>query len=311
MTGAPHHSHPHHGAPRAGRALWIALVILGVLLVFEVVGALVANSLALLSDAAHLLTDVVAVALALLARWFAARPATAHRSYGWRRVEVIAALANGLTLWLVAGGIVVEAVRRLAEPPTVATTPMIVVAAIGFVAQLAASLVLLRASAESINVRGAYIHAATDAIQSLGVVVAGLVIAGTGWLLVDPLISLAIGVMIIWSGGRIVVDATHVLIEGTPPEIPLAKVAAVLRGTPGVARIADLHVWALTTGWNVLTAQIVAEPTLDPAGREALADELTTSLRERFPLRHVTLRVLGHDAPAHHECCGGFDPPGP
>jgi cobalt-zinc-cadmium efflux system protein len=293
------HSHDHRAA--SGRALRIALLVLSVFFVVELVGGLLTNSLALISDAAHLLSDVAAVALALFAQWFARRPPSADRSYGYRRVEILAALLNGLTLILVAVYIAYEAFHRLQQPPAVLGLPMILVASVGLVAQLLVTLVLSRAKGESLNVRGAYLHAMTDAVQSVGVVIAGVVMLLTGWYIVDPIISVVIGLLVAYSGGKIIWEATHVLIEGTPKEIDLARIVAQMERTPGVERVTDLHAWSLTTGYNALSAHVEAD-TSAGAG-EALLRRLTEELHTSFPIQHVTLQI--ERSCEMCDCCGG------
>ncbi len=273
------------------KALFSALVILAVFLVVEVVGGVLSGSLALLSDAAHLLTDVAAVGLAIFAQWFARRPPSARQSFGYRRVEIVAALFNGLTLWVVAVFICIEAVERAVDPPEVKAGLMLVVAAAGCVAQAAAALVLAKASGESLNVRGAYIHALTDAIQSLGVIAAGWIILFTGFVLVDPIISIIIAVMIVWSGGKIVFEAVHILLEGTPTDVNLEELAAAMQGIEGVEKITDLHAWSLTSGYNALSAHIVTAQTLGADEREELRASLTKLLRNDFSIHHSTLQV--------------------
>jgi cobalt-zinc-cadmium efflux system protein len=281
------HSHDHRAA--SGHALRIALVILGVFFVVELVGGLLTNSLALLSDAAHLLSDVAAVALALFAQWFARRPPSPDRSYGYRRVEILAALINGITLLLVAVYIAYEAYHRLQQPPAVLGLPMILVASVGLVAQLVTTLVLSKAKGESLNVRGAYLHAMTDAVQSVGVVIAGVVMLLTGWYIVDPIISLVIGLLVAYSGGKIIWEATHVLIEGTPKEVDLPRIVTQIEQTPGVERVTDLHAWSLTTGYNALSAHVQADTSAGAS--DALLQRLTAELRASFPIQHVTLQI--------------------
>ncbi len=286
------HGHDHASLRKAsGRALWSALVILGVFFVVELVGGILTNSLALISDAAHLLTDVGAIGLALFAQWFARKPASALRSFGYRRVEILAAQANGFTLLLVAVYIFVEAYQRVKAPPVVLGLPMMILASVGLLAQLGATLVLRRARQESLNVKGAYVHALSDAIQSVGVVAGGAIMLATGAYIVDPIVSALIGLLVAWSGGKIIVEATHVLIEGTPRELELGSVAKLIQETPGVLGVGDLHVWALTSGYNVLSAHVAAEPSSDDAGHEALCRRLTERLRASFPIQHVTLQI--------------------
>lgn len=283
------HVHDFRSASR--RALWIALFLLIGIFTGELVGGLVSGSLALLADAGHLLTDVAAVALALLAQWFGRRPACAEKSFGFRRVEILAALVNGVSLWIIAGFIVVEAVGRMSQPPTVALGTMVAVAGGGMVVQIIIAMVLARAAGESLNVKGAYIHVLTDALQSAGVVITGLAMMATGWWLLDPIVSIAIALLITWSGGKIAWEATHVLMEGTPAELHLPSIAEAMRAVQGVTRITDLHAWSITTGYNALSAHVETGSGLTAIEREKLRDKLTEVLQHGFPLHHVTLQV--------------------
>ena len=306
------HDHAHHGDEphdlrRAShRALWLALVILSVCFVIGIVGGVLTHSLALISDAAHLLTDVAAIGLALFAQWFARRPSSASRSFGYRRVEILAALLNGFTLLLVAVYIGVEAYRRMMHPPVVLGTPMLVVATLGLVAQVITAVILGRAQGESLNVRGAYLHALSDAVQSVGVVAAGLVIIFTGWYLVDPIASVLIGLLITWSGGKIIFEATHVLIEGTPRDIDLGRIIALICDTPGVQRVTDLHAWSITSGYNALSAHVVAVPSAEDAGHEQLRAQLVQRLCSSFPLQHVTLQIERECEQCKQAGCGDW-----
>ncbi|MBW2276954.1 MAG: cation transporter [Deltaproteobacteria bacterium] len=306
--GIGHHDlHLHPGDRAASRkALIGALAILVVFLGVEFVGGLLTNSLALLSDAAHLLTDVVAVALALVAQRLSVVPPSAKRSFGYRRLEIVAALINGLTLWVVAIFICVEAVERFYDEPEIRGGLMVGIAAAGFVAQALAAFVLSRASGESLNVKGAYIHALTDAVQSLGVIAAAVVIIATGYTLVDPIVSILIALLIVWSGGRIVVEAIHVLLEGTPPEVDLGRLARAIGETKGVHHVSDLHAWSLTTGYNALSAHVVGDEGLDATGREELARSLSELIREEFAIHHVTLQVEPKCGIADGAHCGDW-----
>jgi len=297
------HSHDYRAASR--RALTIALVLLTGIFVAELIGGVISGSLALLADAAHLLTDVAAIILALVAQWFGKRPSCATRSFGFRRVEILAALINGVTLWGISGYIVYESVVRLAHPPAVASVPMIVIATVGLVVQTVAAVVLAGAKGESLNVKGAYVHAATDAVQSGAVVLVGLAMWWTGWWLLDPIVSLAIAVLIAWSGGKIVWEASHVLLEGTPPEVNLEAVAREISAIDGVRVIADLHAWSITTGYNALSAHIIADPELTAEQREGLRERLAGQLTRSFPLHHVTLQVERRcNLSEEQNCCG-------
>jgi cobalt-zinc-cadmium efflux system protein len=286
------HDHAHRDFRKASRrALIIALLLLSGIFVAELVGGLLSGSLALLADAGHLLTDVAALVLALLAQWFAQRPACAARSFGFRRVEILAALINGVTLWGIAGYIAYEAVVRLQHPPAVASLPMVIVATTGLVVQTIAAVVLAQASGESLNVKGAYVHAATDALQSAVVVVVGLLMLVTAWWLLDPIVSLLIAALIAWSGGKIAWEATHVLLEGTPAELDLLAIARHMCAMDGVSRVADLHAWSLTTGYNALSAHVLCDPELSGDERDALRRRLAEQLTRNFPVHHVTLQA--------------------
>lgn len=295
----------HHQLRRAsGRALRIALAVLGTFFVVELVGGFLTNSLALISDAFHLLSDVAAVGLALFAQWFAARPPSSARSFGFRRVEILAALFNGFTLLLVAVYIAVEAYQRILDPPKVMGWPMLIVAAVGLLAQLLTTVALGRAKGESLNVRGAYLHAVTDAIQSAGVVASGVVIILSGWYVVDPIVSVMIGVLVAYSGVKIIVEATHVLIEGTPKEVDLGEIARTIQQTPGVARVTDLHAWSLTTGYNALSAHVKAVPGDEDRSFQRLLRELTDKLCGGFPVHHITLQIEQDCEPCLNRPCG-------
>ena len=303
------HGHaPHdHDPRRASRgALRAALVVLFVLMVVEAVAGFLTNSLALISDAGHLLTDVAAVALALLAQRVAARPTSARRSFGFRRMEILAALINGLTLLGVAVYIVVEAYGRILAPEPVRGLPMLIVASVGLVGQTVTALILARARHESLNVRGAYLHAMTDAVQSVGVVAAGVVIVLTGYTLVDPVVSLVIALFIAVSGGRIVLEAGHVLLEGAPRDVDLEVLAGALRSQPGVAAVTDLHVWTVTTGYNAMTAHVVSSEGSSAEDREALCRGLTELVKGSFAVHHVTLQVESSCSESGPEGCGGW-----
>lgn len=286
----PHHPH-HHPRHASTRALRIALVLLGTFFVVELIGGLLTNSLALVSDAFHLLSDVAAVGLALVAQWFATRPPSALRSFGYRRFEILAAQLNGFTLLLVAAFIAAEAGQRILDPPEVLGWPMVTVAALGLIAQLVTTIVLHRAKGESLNVKGAYLHAMTDAVQSAGVVASGVVIILTGWYLADALVSVLIALLVGYSGLKIIIEATHVLIEGTPKEVDLDQIARTLQQTPGVVRVTDLHAWSLTTGYNALSAHVEAVPDTRDSSFQGLLSTLTRRLCEGFPVHHITLQI--------------------
>ena len=304
----PGGQHDYRAASR--RALRIALVLLLGTFLAELVGGLLTGSLALLADAAHLLTDVAAVALALVAQHLARRPSSPQRSFGFRRGEILAALVNGFTLWLIAAYILYEAVVRLGQPPEVHSGPMVAIAFLGLLTQTAAAFVLSKAQGESLNVRGAYVHAFTDALQSAAIVVVGLVMWATRLWILDPLVSLLIVALLLYSGGHVLWEATHVLMEGTPREVDLRAIVDRLHAVPGVARVSDLHAWSLTTGYNALSAHVVVEDGVGAAQRDALSRELSGILTASFPVQHVTLQVEECCALCDRgDCSGWLEPP--
>lgn len=279
--------------------------MLSAIFVAELVAGLLTGSLALLADAVHLLTDVAAITLALVAQWVGQRPACAIRSFGWRRVEVLSALINGLTLWAIAGYIIYEAIVRLQHPPRVASLPMVLVATLGLVVQVVAALILARGRHTSINVKGAYVHAATDAVQSAAVVGVGLLMMATGWWLLDPAVSVLIALLIAYSGGKVVLEAGHILLEATPREFDLSAIAQKMLEQDGVVAVADLHAWAISSGFNALSAHVLTEPSLDLAGRDRLLARLSGELRTAFPLHHLTLQLQERDV---EQRCGCWEP---
>ena len=271
------------------RGLIIALVIIGSFFVIELVAGLLTNSLALIADAGHLLTDVAAIMLALLAIWFASRPASAAHTYGYFRVEIFSALVNGIALWAVAGYIVYQAYGRIIDPPEVNSLPMVLVATGGFIAQLGTSLLLRRAARESLNVRGAYIHVLTDAVQSVGVVVAGLLMLRFGWFLADPIISVVIAVLITWSGGRIAWAAVRVLLESAPVHVDIQALSHRLGQVEGVRNVHDIHAWSITTGYEVMSAHVAADG--DNVDRNRLLERLREIAYEEFRISHITIQL--------------------
>lgn len=285
------HSHGHdhaHGRDADARALGWALVVLTGFTVAEVVGGLLTDSLALLADAGHMLSDVLSILLALGAIWLARRPATPQRSFGYRRAEIVAAFVNGLTLVAVAAWVLVEAARRLSDPPEVLGAGMLVVAIGGLLANGAAFVILARSGRESLNVEAALRHVVADALGSVGVIVAALVILATGWELADPLVSIAIALLILASAWGILRESGHVLIEGAPRGMDTASVEAAILAVPGVVSVHDLHVWTITSGFDALAAHVLVGRDDDCHARRRDVERV---LVERFGIRHTTLQV--------------------
>jgi cobalt-zinc-cadmium efflux system protein len=281
------HEHDHARAA-SRRALAVALALTASYTVVEVVGGVVAGSLALLADAVHMLSDNVALALALVAAWLAAKPATPERSFGYKRAEVLAALANGVLLVALAIWIFVEAVLRLRDPGDVLGGWMLVIALIGLVVNIAAGVVLSPARDHSVNVEAAFRHVFADLLGSLGVAVAAVVILTTGWVEADPLVSILIGVLVLASAWMILRDSTGILLESTPRGIDADDLGRRLASAPGVVEVHDLHVWTITSGFPALSAHVLVRPGEDCHARRR---ELEQLLRGEFGIEHTTLQV--------------------
>ena len=272
------------------KRLLAALGIIGTFLLVEALGGYLTNSLALLADAGHLLTDVGAICLALLGMWFASRPASMDRSYGYYRMEVFAALANGLTLWAVAGYIVFQAMQRIQSPPEVESLPMLLVAMVGFGAQVVAMRVLRRGAGRSLNVKAVYIHVATDALQSVAVVISGVLMLAFGWYIVDPAVSIGIAAFILWSGSRVAWEAVQVLMENSPEHVDVNALCTRLEGVDGVTGVHDIHTWSITTGYEVLSAHVTTDAG-GTAAREHLLQMLQEIVSREFGITHVTIQL--------------------
>ena len=288
MHGHAHHAHGRLGADRRALAVALALV-LGFAGVEAVAGTL-AGSLALLADAAHMLADGLALALALGAAWLAGRPATVERSFGWRRAEILAALANGLLLVALAAWIAWEAVGRLGDPPEVRGGWVLATGLAGFAVNVAAARVL--AGGESLNRRAAFRHVVADLLSSVGVVAAALVVLATGWYEADAIAGLVIAALVLASSWSILRDATGVLLEATPAGIDPEEVGRAMVAVPGVVGVHDLHIWTITSGFPSLSAHVTVEQGADCHG---LRRELEALLRERYSLEHTTLQVEHRD----------------
>jgi cobalt-zinc-cadmium efflux system protein len=270
------------------RALAAALVLTASYTVVEVVGGVLAGSLALLADAVHMLSDNIALAVALGAAWLAAKPATSERTYGYKRAEVLAALANGVMLVALAIWIFVEAVMRLRDPGDVLGGWMLAIALVGMAVNVGAGLVLSRARRHSLNVEAAFRHVFADLLGSVGVAVAAVVILTTGWVEADPLVSILIGVLILVSAWSILRDSTGILLESSPRGIDAGVLGRRLASAPGVVEVHDLHVWTITSGFPALSAHVLVRPGEDCHGRRR---ELERLLHDEFGIEHTTLQV--------------------
>jgi cobalt-zinc-cadmium efflux system protein len=292
-VGTPHqhgHANDHRSASR--RAL---LLVLGLTLAFtvvEVAGGFLTGSLALLADAGHMVSDVFSFGLALVALTLAQRPASPRRSFGFQRAEILAAFVNGIALVLVSAWIVWEAIQRLDDPPEILGGWMLLVALAGLAVNAGAAAILMRSGRESLNVEAAFRHVIADLLGSVGVLVAALVILLTGWYLVDPLVSIAIALLIVASAWGILRDSTAILMEQTPSGSDADAVARAIVEVPGVTSVHDLHVWRITSGFDALSAHVLVGRGEDC---HALRRDVERAIERRFGITHTTLQV-DHDA---------------
>ncbi len=282
--GHPHHAH----GERPRRALLGALAISSVFLVVEAFGAWWTGSLALAADAGHMFADVGGLALALFASWIATRPPTPAKTYGYQRAEILAALLTSLVLLALAGAILYEAAQRLREPHPVPGGPLLIIGALGLGANLASAWLLRRQAQGNLNVRAAYLEVLGDALGSVGVLMAAVVIMRTGWTPIDSLVSVGIGLFIIVRTWRLLAQVVNVLLEGTPAHLDIGEIEAAMRSVLGVRRVHELHVWTLTSGRDAMSAHVVVD---DLSASDRLLEELHRVLHARFGVDHTTIQL--------------------
>lgn len=275
------------GARHANKLAW-ALAMTATYMIAEVIGGLVTGSLALLADAAHMLTDVGGLALALLAIRFAAREATPQRTFGYLRMEVLSALANAVVLLLLTVYILYEAYQRFLSPPEVLSGPMLIVAAIGLAVNLVSMWLLSSGSSESLNVKGAYFEVLSDMLGSIGVIVAALLMMWKGWVLADPIIGAGIGLFIVPRTWSLLSHVTHILMEGTPPNVDTGAIEKNLLAIPGTVAVHDLHVWTVTSGFDAMSCHLVVADM--SAGREALR-AARNLMKAEYGIEHTTIQI--------------------
>ena len=312
MSGQHHeHAHGHGiGVKREGNAsaLRWAFGITTVILVAEAVGGWLTNSLALLSDAGHMLSDAASLGLSLLAIHFAKKPASASKSYGYRRLEILAALANGVALFVIAVAISWEAAHRLLAPPPVASLPMMGIAGIGLAANLASAWVLLHQGdvKDNLNLRSAYLHVLGDALGSVGALLAGALMYFYGWYIADPIVSVVVALLILRGAWGVVSQSLHILMEGTPTGSNIEAMIASLETIPGVCNVHDVHVWTVTSGYDVFSCHLVVSKGTNITKVVAAGAEL---LERQFGIRHTTIQVLEDDADCRDLNCRGGECP--
>jgi cobalt-zinc-cadmium efflux system protein len=294
-AGPAHAGHGHAGhahvtvtAETDARRLWIALALILGLMAVEVVAGLLVHSLALLSDAAHMLTDAGALALSLIVIRLVARPARGDLTFGLKRMEILSAQANGFTLLVLAGLIAYEGVSRLIAPPHPDGLPILVVALLGVVVNLAATSQLARANRRSLNIEGAFQHILTDLFAFVATAVAGVAILVTGWVRADAIAALFVAAIMLWTAYNLLRDSGRVLLEAAPEGMSVDEVARAIASHPHVASIHDLHVWEVSSGFASLSAHVLVHPGDDC---HAIRRELEAVLRERFGIEHTTLQV--------------------
>lgn len=300
-TGRQHTAPTSAGGAHRGKLLTVLAINL-VVLVAEIVGSALTGSLALLADAGHMFTDVAGLLLAVLAVTFAAKPATVRRSFGYYRLEVLAAVVNAVLLFGVALFILIEAARRWANPPGVEGGLMLAFATVGLVANLTGVFVLRRAAQESINVKGAYLEVIGDLLGTVAVIVAALVITLTGWLRADPLASVLVALLILPRTWALLREAVDVLLEATPKNVDMDEVRAHILDTPGVVDAHDLHAWTITSGMPVLSAHVVvSDAALAESGGGRVLDALGECLADHFDVEHCTFQLepAGHSDHEH------------
>jgi cobalt-zinc-cadmium efflux system protein len=286
-----HHHHHHHGGAAGGgnaRRLSLTLGLAAVYMVAELVGGLMTGSLALLADAGHMLSDVAALALSLFALWISRRPATSRRTWGYYRTEILAALVNGATLLAISVYVFIEAWERFRQPSEVDAPVMMGIAVGGLLINLAGLWILGGGRDKSLNVRGAWLHVLTDALGSVQAIAAGALIWAYGWTWADPVASVLIGLLVIYSAWALLREAVEVLMEAAPAHIDVDEVRDAIISLPGVMAVHDLHVWTITSGMESLSAHLVVEE-----GREgrALLARVRATLHDRFGIDHITVQL--------------------
>ncbi|TWH47836.1 cation diffusion facilitator family transporter [Sporomusa sp. KB1] len=288
-----HHQDPHHYehiTPNNKRGLSVALSATAVIMFLEFFGGLITNSLALLSDSGHMLSDVSSLALSLVAITFAARPPSSNKTFGYQRFEILAALFNALTLLAIAAFIIVEAYQRFQQPQAVDSVSMIVIAFIGMAANVISAVALLKQGdvKDNINIRSAYLHVIGDTLSSVGAIAAGILIHLYSWYWVDPLVSVVVAVIISKGAWKVTMQALHILMEGVPPDIDTSQVHTCLASITGVNNVHELRVWSLTSGYNVLSCHLVTEHT---DNRHSILTQATNEIREKFKIQQVAIQI--------------------
>ncbi|MCM3784072.1 cation diffusion facilitator family transporter [Neobacillus mesonae] len=293
-----HHSHIHTNNKKA---LLISFLLITAFMVIEVIGGFITQSLALIADAGHMLSDAIALALALFAFKFGEKAASSSKTYGYRRFEIIAAFLNGITLIVISLSIIWEAFNRFSAPPEVASTGMLLIAFIGLIINIIVALVLMGGGdvKGNLNLRGAFLHVLGDLLGSVGAIAAGLLMLFFGWSIADPIASILVAVLILVSGFRVTKDSLHVLMEGNPDSIDIDEVRSQLLELPNVSHLHDLHSWSITSDFPALTVHLVVT---EPADRDEILRQAKDLLKNTFNIQHSTIQIEGAQKLCDENC---------
>ncbi|CAH0259480.1 cation diffusion facilitator family transporter [Peribacillus simplex] len=295
------HGHHHHSNNK--KALLASFLLISTFMIVEVIGGFLTNSLALLSDAGHMLSDAAALGLSYTAIRLGERKATSFKSFGYKRFEIIAACLNGLTLIVISVFIFVEAIKRFLDPPEVQSLGMLMISIIGLLVNIIAAWILMSGDKEdNLNVRSAFLHVIGDMLGSVGAIAAALLIYFFDWGIADPIASVIVAVLIIISGFRVVRDSFHILMEGTPDQVDMDEVKASLMGLFGVSDVHDLHIWTITSGFLTMSCHVVID---ESGNHDSVLAEAQKLLHDRFGIEHSTIQVERQEAgcPNPHETC--------
>ncbi|WP_102272676.1 cation diffusion facilitator family transporter [Cytobacillus massiliigabonensis] len=303
-----HHGHSHghnhsHGHTGNKKALFLSFLLIASFMIVEVVGGLLTNSLALLSDAGHMLSDAAALGLSLFAIKLGERKASASKTYGYKRFEIIAAALNGLTLIVISVYIFYEAYQRFWNPPEVLSGGMLIISSIGLLVNIIAAWILMRGDKEeNLNVRSAFLHVIGDMLGSVGAIIAALLMIFFGWGIADPIASVIVAILILISGWRVTKESLHILMEGTPANLEMEKVKASLLKIPAVAEVHDMHIWSITSGMAMLSCHMVIE---GEGVHDTILHRAQSILHDDFEIEHSTIQIekKEHGCPNHHGNC--------
>ncbi|WP_226658829.1 cation diffusion facilitator family transporter [Pseudalkalibacillus hwajinpoensis] len=288
MADKHSHDHGHHHSANK-KALFISFLLIASFMVLEVIGGFVTNSLALLSDAGHMLSDTVALGMSLLAFKLGEKASDQEKTYGYKRFEILAAFLNGIALIAISFYILWESIQRFIDPPEVASTGMLIIAAIGLLVNILVAWILMKGdTSENLNLRSAFLHVLGDLLGSIGAIIAALLIMFAGWNYADPIASAIVAVLVLVSGIRVTKDSFHVLMEGTPSNINLEEVKSTIVEIDGVQSIHDVHIWNITSDFPSFTCHIVVRQTCD---RDQLLQLIGKKLQEQFDLTHTTIQM--------------------